>query len=208
MTMQLPIAIMPLLLEPNSTQVHHNRGLAKSAKGDYMEAIADFDRSIALEDKDDARDYYHRGLAKAECGDYAHSDVIGDFDRAVAIDPDFEECGCRHNRGIVKWNWGDIDGAITDFDRSYHPDPKPDYPLRYYNRAAFFASVSLNTDSFEDLIAEIELIKASDPDFSRDGLDEMVSTMLDHYDEVIADFDRAIELNPDFASATFWSRWC
>lgn len=184
-----------ITLDPNSAQVYHNRGLAKSAKGNYKEAIADYDRSIALEAEDDARDYYGRGIAKANQGDYFGA--LADFDRVIAIDPHFEEA--RHNRGVCKLNWGiigDIEGAIEDFDRSYHPDPKPDYALRYYNRAVFFASASLNTDSFEALIAEME-IKA----FSRDGLDEMVSTILGACDRVIADFGRAIELNPDFASA-------
>lgn len=190
---------LAIALNPSSAQPYHNRGLAKSAKGDYEEAIADFDRSIALDDKDDARDYYHRGIAKAECEDYAYAEIVADFDRAIFIDPDSEDV--RYNRGVFKWNWSDIDGAIADFDHSYHPDPKPDYALCYYRRATLIAMSSGNI--FRNRDEAIAELTASVPDISGDALDEFASTMVDRYDSIIHDFGRALEMNPDFALAYF-----
>ena len=182
-------------LAPHLAEPHYNRGLAEYYLGNYDRAIADFDRSTAL-NPDDAVDYYFRGLAKDLQGGFAYDEVIADFNRAIAINPDFTDA--RYNRGVIKWNGGDLDGAIADFDHSHHPDPKPDYALRYYNIAAFSAIVGNISRNYEEAIAEL---KASAPDISKDALDEFASMMTGNYDSIIADFDRAVELNSDFALA-------
>lgn len=85
---------------------------------DYAEAIANFDRALALApNNSDA--YHSRGIAKDGQGDYAGA--IADFDRAIALAPD--DADIYHNRGVTKAEQGDYSGAIADYDRVIALDP-------------------------------------------------------------------------------------
>ncbi|MCE2502272.1 MAG: tetratricopeptide repeat protein [Dehalococcoidia bacterium] len=85
---------------------------------DYADAIAYYDRAIALA-PDDADAYHSRGIAKDGQGDYAGA--IADFDRAIALAPD--DADAYHNRGVTKAEQGDYAGAIVDYDRVIALDP-------------------------------------------------------------------------------------
>ncbi len=85
---------------------------------DYADAIAYYDRAIALA-PDDAAAYHGRGIAKDGQGDYAGA--IADFDRAIALAPD--DADAYHNRGVTKSEQGDYAGAIADYDRVIALDP-------------------------------------------------------------------------------------
>ena len=85
---------------------------------DYAEAIANFNRAIAM-DPDNADAYHSRGIAKDGQGDYAGA--IADFDHAIALAPD--DTDIYHNRGVAKAEQGDYAGAIADYDRVIALDP-------------------------------------------------------------------------------------
>ena len=93
-------------------------GTYKMDACDYAEAIANFDRAIAL-DPDNAETYHRRGIAKDGQGDYAAA--IADFDHAIALAPD--DGDIYHNRGVSKAEQGDYAGAIADYDRVIALDP-------------------------------------------------------------------------------------
>ena len=57
---------------------------------------------------------------------------IADFDRAIAINPNFAEA--YYHRGTAKGNKGDYDGAIADFDRAIAINPND--AEAYVNRGA------------------------------------------------------------------------
>ena len=93
-------------------------GTYKMDACDYVEAIANFDRAIALA-PDNADAYHNRGIAKDGQGDYAGA--IADFDHAIALAPDNGDI--YHNRGVAKAEQGDYAGAIADYDRVIALDP-------------------------------------------------------------------------------------
>lgn len=69
---------------PADAEYYLSEGHSKRMRGDYAEAIADFDRAIALEP--DAADMYnHRGYSKFALADY--EGAIADFDRVLELDP-------------------------------------------------------------------------------------------------------------------------
>lgn len=65
-----------------------DRGDAYCGKGDYDQAIADYNEAIRL-DPDDALTYIGRGDVYYSKGDYDRA--VADYDTAVQIDPAYDE---------------------------------------------------------------------------------------------------------------------
>jgi len=105
-----------------------NRGIQKAKKGDLDGAIADFDRAIELNPKDDAP-YYNRAQAKRLKKDAAGT--IADYTRAIELGS--QNPAAFNNRGNARAENNDWDGAIADYTRAI--ELKPDYARAYYNRA-------------------------------------------------------------------------
>src|SRR5437773_260967 len=105
-----------------------NRGIEKAKNGDLDGAIADFDRAIQRDPKDDAP-YYNRAQARRLKKDTAGA--IADYTRA--IDLGSTNPAAYNNRGNAKSENNDRDGAIADYTRAI--ELKPDYARAYYNRA-------------------------------------------------------------------------
>lgn len=105
-----------------------NRGIEKARKGDLDAAIADFNRAIELNPKDDAP-YYNRAQAKRLKNDTAGT--IADYTRAIELGS--TNPAAYNNRGNARAENNDWDGAISDYTRAI--ELKPDYARAYYNRA-------------------------------------------------------------------------
>jgi tetratricopeptide (TPR) repeat protein len=105
-----------------------NRGIEKGKNGDLDGTIADFNRAIELDPKDDAP-YYNRAQAKRLKKDTAGA--IADYTRAIELGS--TNPAAYNNRGNARAESNDQDGAISDFTRAI--ELKPDYARAYYNRA-------------------------------------------------------------------------
>ncbi len=105
-----------------------NRGIEKAKNGDVDGAIADFDRAIKLNPKDDAP-YYNRAQAKRLKKDTAGA--IADYTKAIELGS--TNPAAYNNRGNARSENNDRDGAIADYTRAI--ELKPDYARAYYNRA-------------------------------------------------------------------------
>ena len=105
---------------------HLLAGFTKHQNGDYIGAIDSFTESIDLNPS--SFSYINRGLAYTDVVDY--DNAIADYDRAIAIDPNYADT--YHNRGFVKAHKGDYDGAVADYDRAIALDPN--YAYAYNNR--------------------------------------------------------------------------
>ena len=96
---------------------YYNFGVAKLEQSDLESAIANFDIAITLNPQY-ANAYYNRGVAKVEFGNYEeayfyrgtakvelsdHKGAIVDFDRVIAINPDYPYVNFR--RGIAFINF-------------------------------------------------------------------------------------------------------
>jgi tetratricopeptide (TPR) repeat protein len=104
-----------------------NRGIEKAKDGNLDGAIADFDRAIKANPKDDAP-YYNRAQARWLKKDRAGA--IADYTRA--IDLGSTNPAAYNNRGNARAENNDRDGAIADYTRAI--ELKPDYARAYYNR--------------------------------------------------------------------------
>jgi tetratricopeptide (TPR) repeat protein len=104
------------------------RGIEKAKNDDLDGAIADFDRAIKADPKNDAP-YYNRAQAK-----WLKKDVAGAIaDYTHAIELGSTNPAAYNNRGNARSENNDPDGAIADYTRAI--ELKPDYARAYYNRA-------------------------------------------------------------------------
>src|SRR5919202_374388 len=72
-------------LEPDDPVSYYNRGTAYAHKGDYDQAIKDYDQALRLK-PDYAEAYTNRGAVYANKGNY--DQAIKDFDQALRLKPD------------------------------------------------------------------------------------------------------------------------
>ena len=66
--------------EPVTAEDYFYRALAHADHQDYEQAVADYDKSIAL-DPDDAHTYFNQGLAYINLGDYEQA--LADFNKVI-----------------------------------------------------------------------------------------------------------------------------
>ena len=95
-----------------SSKTYIDRGKAKADKGEYFEAISDYDMAIQLEPAN-AKSYHYRGEAKGELGQYAAA--IVDYDTAISLNP--AAAYAYHYRGEAKYRLGQHAAAIADYER-------------------------------------------------------------------------------------------
>jgi len=100
----------------------------KAQNGNLDGAIADFDRAMQLNPKDDAP-YYNRAQARQLKNDKAGA--IADYTKAIELGS--TNPAAYNNRGNARAENKDRDGAIADYTRAI--ELKPDYARAYYNRA-------------------------------------------------------------------------
>jgi len=85
--------------------------------GNYEQAIADFDRAIALDENHDWA-IANRGFAYREMGLYEQA--IADFEKSILLDE--KDTWTYVNRGITYRAWGKYEHAIADFDKAFELD--------------------------------------------------------------------------------------
>src|SRR5215831_7069397 len=95
-----------------------NRGIEKAKNGDLDGAMADFDRAIELNPKDDAP-YYNRAQAKRLKNDTAGA--IADYTKAIELGS--TNPAAYNNRGNARAENNDNDGAIADYTRAIELKP-------------------------------------------------------------------------------------
>jgi tetratricopeptide (TPR) repeat protein len=188
LALALPIAALG---KTTSAVDYYNRGNAKKAKGDLDGAIADYNRAIELNPKDEDA-YNNRGNAKDDKGD--HDGAIVDFNRAIELKPKDEDA--YYNRGNAKKAKGDYDGAITDYDRAIELNPKD--PDAYNNRGVAKKAKGDLEGAMADYDRAIELDPKHEHAYVGRGNAKQAKG---DYDGAMADFNRAIELDPKDAIA-------
>jgi tetratricopeptide (TPR) repeat protein len=205
-------------LSPNTADYYSDRGLAKLNKHDNDGAIVDFTRATELDAKN-AIAYRNRALAKSIKGDA--DGALADYNHAIELDP--KSAGAFNSRGMIKKSKGDLDGAIADFSSAIEINPK--LAVAYKNRGEARQTKGDAAGAKEDLKRAGELnpeliskespsptagprsgglesavtesaspaADESDGDLVNRGIEKAKNGDLDG---AIADFNRAIELNP------------
>jgi len=202
-------------LSPNTADYYSDRGLAKLRKRDNDGAIVDFTRAIELDAKNVVA-YRNRALAKNINGDA--DGAIADYNRAIGLDP--KNAGAFNSRGMIKKSKGDLDGAIADFNSAIELNEK--LAIAYKNRGEAKQAKGDAAGANEDLKRAGKLDpRLRDEEPSADHVDrstakgkekESAASVEDFFnragvkkaagdlDGAIADYDRAIQLDPKDAA--------
>jgi len=93
-----------------TVRTHLDHGRACLDKGKYDDAIADYDKAIAL-DPNVATAYTNRGVTYGRKGDYDRA--IADYTKAIAIDAN--HANAYYNRGVAYEKQGDKEQAIAEY---------------------------------------------------------------------------------------------
>ncbi|MFI6339111.1 tetratricopeptide repeat protein [Streptomyces sp. NPDC050535] len=211
--------------DPTQAFARTVRGGVLRHAGAHEQAVAEFDRAIALDPRL-ARAYRSRAMSRAESGDYPAG--IGDLDRAIALAPDdarsFSIRGEYHrvlgdydaavrdldkgieldstrdfawaSRGATRLSRGELDEALADLGRAL--ELKPDYAWALARRARVWRARGEREHQMADLERAADLL----PDWAW-GLCERGDAFrsMGRHTEALADYDRAIELDDEYASA-------
>ena len=135
----------------------NNRGVAHRVKGDYAQAIDDFNEAIRLV-PNNANAFNNRGVAYRNMGDLDRAVV--DYDQAIRIKPDYT--AAFYNRGLALADKREYAKAISDFTTVLQVDPKN--PVVLYRRGTTY----LNSGNLEAGNADLSEAKTIKPDIAED----------------------------------------
>lgn len=116
------------------------------------------------------------------------------YDEVIKLAPNSSHA--YNNRGILKENLGDKDGALKDYDKSIKLDSN--LAEAYNNRGVLEASKDDNEGALKDFDKSIGLKPDYAEAYSNRGL---LKTKMDDMYGALRDFDRAIEQKSDYAEA-------
>ncbi|MGF1935118.1 MAG: tetratricopeptide repeat protein [Nostoc sp. ChiQUE02] len=172
-------------------QAWFNQGYKQLIVGDFVGAIASYDRFIKIKPHYDEA-WNNRGVALKKLRRF--EEAIASYNRAIEIKPDDDSAW--YNRGVALKNLGRFEEAIASYDRAI--EIKPHYNSAWNNRGMALD----NLGRFEEAIASydraIEIKPHYDEAWNNRG---MALNNLGRFKEAIASYDRAIEIKPDYNSA-------
>jgi tetratricopeptide (TPR) repeat protein len=102
-------------------KLHTNRGVERKARGDFDDAIADYDAAIAINPNDQFA-FNNRANTWRDKGDIERA--LADYVAALRIDPDYTVV--YYTRGMVYERLGDNERARADYQAALARPPK--YP--------------------------------------------------------------------------------
>jgi lipoprotein NlpI len=133
--------------------------------------------------------YLARGYASNSMKDYAAA--IADFSRVIEMDP--KRTRAWLNRARAKQYGRDLEGALADYDRALELDPT-EVPA-YWHRSHVRTALGRLDAALEDANRAIALDSSAISYNTRGSVKKASGNLAG----ATADFDRAIELNPQYA---------
>ena len=126
----------------------------------------------------------------------SYSDPITFYNSSISQNPD--NALMYTNRGAIKVNMGDLQGAINDFTKAIAL--RPEDAVAYNNRGIAYSSIGHLEMAIKDYDKAIELNPNYAGVYNNRGLAYQAKGDLD---KAIKDYNKAIELNPNFKLVYF-----
>jgi tetratricopeptide (TPR) repeat protein len=188
---------------PSSAVAWRSYGPALAKLGRHKEALAAYDRALAL-DPDDAWAHSTRGAALRMLGRL--EEALAAYDRALALDPD--NAWVHSNRGVALQLLGRLEEALAAYDRALALDP--DNAWAHSNRGVALRALG----RLEEALAAYDQALVLDPDYTDAHENRGIFlAVVGDLDGALADFDAADRLNPagsgegrTWAGAILWHR--
>ena len=165
--------------------------VTRTQVGYWRNDIALYDQSLKVTGPNDVI-LCNLGVAYGKAGNSAQA--ITDFDRAIAINPEYAEA--YYSRGVTHGKIGDHRQAISDYDRAIGINPE--LALAYINRGAAYHELGDQRHAISDYDRAIEINPKYAETYNNRGI---AYGELGEQRQAISDYDRAIEINPEYAEA-------
>jgi len=173
---------------------YRTRGRLAHERGDYKDAIADYDIAID-KNPNDPEAYYLRGLTQKSLKEPGKA--IVDFDHVLRLDSRHKDA--YYWRGRAKYFLKRYEEAIVDFDHVLRLDSE--YKDAYYwrGRAKYFL------ERCEEAIVDFDHVLRLDSEY-KDAYywRGRAKYFLKRYEEAIVDFDEAIHASFEGARVQYW----
>ena len=140
---------------PNSAEVHNNRGVLQQLLKRYPEALASYEKAIALK-PDYANAHFNRAFILKLLNRY--EEALAGYDKAIALNPGHADA--HNNRAALLQDMRRYGEAIASYDRAIAA--KPDYAMAYHNRGTAMLSKGNMVEAEKMFRKALEL----KPDFS------------------------------------------
>ncbi|MEM3193082.1 MAG: tetratricopeptide repeat protein [Candidatus Parvarchaeota archaeon] len=165
---------------------HYEKALIHYCKGEYEEAIKEYDIAIDLDPRD-ASSHGNKGNALQELGRY--EEAIKEYDIAIDLDP--KNPGYHNNKGIALAYLRRYEEAIKEYDIAIDLDPKNPF---YHNGKGIALH---NLRRYEEAIKEYDIAIDLDPKnpFYHNNKGNALKD-LGRYEEAIKEYEIAIYLDP------------
>jgi len=172
-------------IEPNQSDVHFCRASALHKLGRLEEALASYDKAIAI--RPDPGALYNRGNTLQDLRRY--EEALTSYDRALAIKPDYVQA--HDNRGIVLYQLERYEEALASHDRALALNPS--YVEAHTNRGNTLRAMGRH----EEALTAFDKALAIQPDFVP-ALYNRGNTLnyLELYAEALFSYGKALAVNP------------
>lgn len=190
-------------LEPNNAEVFYERALALRNHKRFAEAATDFRRAYELDpSREDASEMarqmavapHQRPTATGESSQPNEAAQIAEWSRALVGDPG--NAPYWNNRGWARWQSGDLNAALSDFEHAIQL--QPDYLQARVNHSMILKRMGRIQEAEEAQRKVVEV----DPNFAH-GHYNLAATLLalDKFEEGLRSIDRCIAIDkkdPDY----------
>jgi tetratricopeptide (TPR) repeat protein len=177
-------------INPNP-DAFYNRGIVLQELKQLDDALASFDKAIALE-PNFADALNNRGTVLQELKRL--DDALTSFDKAIVLEPNFADA--FYNRGIVLQELKHLDDALASFDKAIVLEPN--FADAFYNRGTVLQELK----RLEDALASFDKAISLKPDFAEAFYNRgTVLQELKQLEDALASYDKVISLKPDSAKS-------
>ncbi|MDF5733384.1 MAG: tetratricopeptide repeat protein [Rhizonema sp. PD38] len=170
-----------------------NKGNQQYKIGDFLGAIASYDKAIAIQ-PDDYQVWCNRGDTLSHLG--RNEEAIASYDKALTIQPDFYLAWC--NRGDTLRDLGRNEEAIASYDKAL--TIQPDFYQAWCNQGVVLSDLGRN----EEAMAFYDKALTIQPDFYLAWCNRGIAlSHLGRNEEAIESYDKALAIQPDFYQAWY-----
>ncbi|MGC4001652.1 MAG: tetratricopeptide repeat protein [Pirellulales bacterium] len=147
---------------PRSANAWYCRANCWHKKGEYTNALKDYDEAIRLDPREKVA-YNGRGITKSDLND--HAGAIKDYDEAIRLDP--KNGLYYNNRAVSKEIETGLSDALSDYNEAIRLDPKA--ALYYRNRAGVKSTLKDHDGAIRDYDEAIRLDSKSSHTYVKRG---------------------------------------
>jgi tetratricopeptide (TPR) repeat protein len=184
-----------LELEPDTAWYYAMRAHGRSGLGEWDAAFADINQAIILDPNDpwffELRGDFHREAWQLH-------EAVSDYSISIELDPDNADL-YKKRGGIYLHHLNEFDKALADYDRAIDLDPDH---LAFSDRSNLHAKLG----NVEEALADFESAVDYAPNdrelsFIHKQMGDTYIYDLDNPEAALVEFNKAIDIDPDFAEA-------